>query len=48
MEEMEDGPGFAECIFCHPKLRKKKNPTGSELAVRIEGKVATFFDRSGR
>jgi galactose-1-phosphate uridylyltransferase len=43
-KEKEDRPGFSGCILCHPDVKKKKNPTGSALQVRIPGKVATLLN----
>jgi galactose-1-phosphate uridylyltransferase len=43
-KEKEDKPGYAGCILCHPDVKKKKNPTGSTLEVRINGKVATLLN----
>lgn len=40
----EDKPGFSGCIFCHPEVKKKKNPTGSTLHECIPGKVATLLN----
>jgi diadenosine tetraphosphate (Ap4A) HIT family hydrolase len=43
-KEKEDKSGYAGCILCHPEVKKQKNPTGTKLEVRIEGKVATFLN----
>jgi galactose-1-phosphate uridylyltransferase len=43
-KEKEDRHGYAGCIFCHSDVKKKKNPTGAPLEIRIPGKVATFLN----
>jgi len=43
-KEKEDIPGYEKCILCHPNVKRSKNPTGTELAVSIPGKVATFLN----
>jgi len=43
-KEKEDKPGFDNCILCHPEVKKRKNPTGSTLIIKIEGKVATLLN----
>jgi len=40
----EDKPGYDGCIFCHPNVKKAKNPTGTQLKEVISGKVATFLN----
>ena len=43
-QEKEDKPGYKGCILCHPDVKKKKNPSGTEMQVSIAGKVATFLN----
>ena len=43
-KDKEDKHGYIGCILCHPEIKKQKNPTGTKLEVRVEGKVATFLN----
>jgi len=43
-KDKQDTSGYPNCIFCHPEVKRKKNPVGSTLEVRIPGKVATLLN----